>query len=277
MKRIAFATGLFLFAAAALSAAQNADAPRYVAVEVNLDWAVRDPGAGAPNQLVGSRSVENGGTHALLRRDGQEIDLHPEGATSSRAIAGDAATQLGSADIAGHSHAMVWRAGAATAVDLHALLAPGYTDSVATGIDDAGNITGVAIANDGVAHDILWRAVVTSSGGSTSGGGGGSGGSGGGSGGVPTTDKISITRALWFPNPMAPPTGELLVQATSSNQNAVLTLSDSNTGEFIALLPNLGGGRYGGSVIFRFNRVSSVTVTSNMGGTASRSVILGTP
>ncbi len=70
---------------------------------------------------------------------------------------------------------------------------------------------------------------------------------------------------------MAPPTGELLVQATSSNANAVLTLSETSTGRIVAI----GGGRYGGSVIFQFNPVASVTVTSNLGGAATRSVILG--
>jgi hypothetical protein len=238
MRRSILTTGWTLFvAAAALMAQHGADTPRYVAVELNLDGAVRDSGA--------QQRDERG------------------------ALAGDSEMQVGSAGMGAHSHAMVWQATTQSAVDLHEFLSRQYTDSMATGVDEAGNVTGVAIDVDGHAHDILWRAargrLRTASGGS--GGGGGGGGS--------TTDKVSITRALWFGNAMAAPTGELLVQATSSRQDAVLTMTDSTTGGFIATLPNLGGGRYGGTVIFRFNPVTSVTVTSNLGGTNTRSVIIG--
>jgi hypothetical protein len=173
---------------------------------------------------------------------------------------------------------MIWMAAAHSAVDLHSYLPAGYTDSVATGIDEAGNVSGVAIDMSGAAHEFVWRAGSLASGGSGggSGGGGGAGGGGGGGGGGVTTDKISITRALWFWNMMALPTGDLLVQATSSSPDAVLTLSDTSTGRVISILPNIGGGKYGGSVIFQNDRVGSVTVTSSLGGTASRSVILGT-
>jgi hypothetical protein len=44
----------------------------------------------------------------------------------------------------------------------------------------------------------------------------------------------------------------------------VLALTDTVTGEFIAQLPNLGGGKYGGSGIFRFSPSTRVTVTSNL-------------
>lgn len=276
MKRSSLTCCLFLMAAAAFPAQPNAETQDYVAVELGLDGAVRDAGASAQNEPIGSRGTAAGEAHAFVRRGESEIDLHPSGALSSRAIAGDTEVQVGSVAIGSRSHAMVWQAAAHSAVDLHAFLPRSYTDSVATGVDDAGNVTGVAIDADGTAHDILWRAnkakVIMASGGG--GGGGGNSGGGGGGGGV-VTDKVSITRALWFGNAMAPPTGELLVQATSSRPDAVLTLSDATTGGFIATLPNLGGGRYGGTVIFQFNPVTSVTVTSNLGGTSSRSVILG--
>jgi hypothetical protein len=74
---------------------------------------------------------------------------------------------------------------------------------------------------------------------------------------------------------MAPPTGELLAQAASSRPDAVITLSDTATSQVVATLPDIGGGRYGGTVIFRYNPVTSVTVTSNLGGTNSRTVIAG--
>jgi hypothetical protein len=273
MKRIILKTGwLCLIAAAAFAAHENAEAPYYVAVELSLDGVVRDAGAIGLNDRVGSRSTTAGETHAFVRRGDDEIDLHPAWAASSRAIAGDVDVQVGAAGIGSHSHAVVWQAAARSAVDLHGFLSQRYTDSIATGFDDAGNVTGVAIDSDGTAHDILWRAAKVQVSANSSGGGGSVGGGGGGS---TAADKVSITRALWFGNPMAPPTGELLVQATSSRPDAVLTLSDTTTGQFIATLPNLGGGRYGGTVIFRFNPVTSVTVTSNLGGSNLRSVILG--
>jgi hypothetical protein len=60
---------------------------------------------------------------------------------------------------------------------------------------------------------------------------------GSGGGGV-TTNKVSIPRVLWFSSSPAG-AGELLDQSTRSNPNAVITLSDTVTGEMIATLPNL--------------------------------------
>lgn len=277
-KTIGLKSCLFLAAAAVLAAQPNTGAPRYVAAELSLDGAMRDAAAGE-NQLVGSLRTPAGETHAVVRRKDGLIDLHPAGAAASRAIAGNTDVQVGSADIGSHSHAMVWQA-AGDALDLHQFLPTGFSASAATGIDAAGNITGVAIDSLGAAHDILWRANVqaaSASGGSGGGNSGGGGGSTGGGGVTVTADKITITRALWFYNAMAPPTGDLLIQATSSRKDVVLTLTDTVTGQFIATLPNLGGGQYGGSVIFRFNPSTSVTVTSNLGGAATRNVILGTP
>jgi hypothetical protein len=111
----------------------------------------------------------------------------------------------------------------------------------------------------------LWQTIEPQAQGS---GASGSGGGGGGGGGNVTTDKVSITRALW-----SAAVAHILVQATSSRQDAVLKLSDTTTGEFISVLPNIGGGRYGGTVIYWPKTLTSVTVTSNFGGTASRNVI----
>lgn len=276
MKRITITRGLLCLAAvAALAAQPNAGNPRYVAVELNLDGAVRDAGAASHSGQVDNRRTATGQTHAVVRRGDNVIDLHPAEAVSSWAVAGNTEMQVGSAAFGSHNHAMVWRSESGSGVDLHAFLPSTYTDSMATGMDDAGNVTGVAIASDGTAHDMLWRStrggVTTLS----SGGGGGGNAGGGGGGGVASTDKVSITRALWFWDAMAPPTGWILVQATSSNPSAVLVMSDAITGRLIATLPNIGGGRYGGSVIFQFDRVDAVTVTSSLGGTASRKLIIG--
>jgi hypothetical protein len=278
MNRIDMARGcLLLMAVASFAAQPNRLGPQYLAVELSLDGAVRDAGAQGRNELLGSRTTTTGETHAILRRGDREIDLHPEGATSSTVIAGDAEAQAGAVSIGSRSHAVVWQGSAESAIDLHTFLPQSYKDSAATGIDDQGNVLGVAIDSDGTAHDMLWRAAKAPSSASATAnsGGSGGGGSGGGGGGTPTTDKVSITRALWFGNGAAAPTGELLVQATGSSQDAALTMTDTTSSQFIATLPNIGGGRYGGSVIFRFNPVTSVTVTSSFGGTNTRAVIIG--
>ena len=248
MKRISSTSSWCLLAVAVGAAPTFAQMPRYVAVELN--------GAAAPNEPAGRGGTATGGRRAFALRDNPEVEV-------------------GSAGIGSRTHAMIWMSAAHSAVDLHSYLPGGYTDSVATGIDEEGNVTGMAIDMSGAAHDFLWRAGSLASGGSGGGSGGGGGGTGGGGGGGVTTDKISITRALWFWNLMALPTGELLVQATSSSPDAVLTLSDTSTGRVISILPNIGGGKYGGTVIFQNDRVGGVTVTSSLGGTASRSVILG--
>ena len=206
MKRITITRGLLcLTAVAALAAQPNAGNPRYVAVELNLDGAVRDAGAASHSGQVDNRRTATGQTHAVVRRGDNVIDLHPAEAVSSWAVAGNTEMQVGSAAFGSHNHAMVWRSESGSGVDLHAFLPSTYNDSMATGMDYAGNVAGVAIASDGTAHDMLWR---------------------------PT-------------------------------RGGVTTLSSG------------GGGRYGGSVIFQFDRVDAVTVTSSLGGTASRNLIIG--
>jgi hypothetical protein len=64
--------------------------------------------------------------------------------------------------IAGHGrrarwHAMVWKGSASTATDLNRKLPVGqFSNSVATGIDELGNVEGSALDNSGVWHDVYW-------------------------------------------------------------------------------------------------------------------------
>jgi probable HAF family extracellular repeat protein len=51
----------------------------------------------------------------------------------------------------------MWNRSAANVVDLHALLATGYSNSVATGIDADGNVVGYAWSNPDNHHAFLWK------------------------------------------------------------------------------------------------------------------------
>jgi len=54
-------------------------------------------------------------------------------------------------------HAMVWKSSASSAVDLHKKLPVGqFTNSVATGIDELGNVEGSALDTSGVWHEVYW-------------------------------------------------------------------------------------------------------------------------
>ena len=89
MKRMVLTGGLWCFlAAAALAAQPAAEIPRYVAVELSLDGAVRDAGVTGPDEVVGRRNTATGENHAIVLRGDREIDLHPAAASSSWAIAG---------------------------------------------------------------------------------------------------------------------------------------------------------------------------------------------
>ena len=85
------------------------------------------------------------------------VSLHPSGYFSSFIRAANATRQVGIATLPPNSdgvafeHAFTWASSAASGVDLHAALlqvAPGYENSVATGIDSAGNIYGYAYTVD---------------------------------------------------------------------------------------------------------------------------------
>ncbi|MFL6214908.1 MAG: hypothetical protein ACJ74J_13570 [Blastocatellia bacterium] len=66
---------------------------------------------------------------------------------------------------------------------------------------------------------------------------------------------------------------ELTVQATSTSQTAILTVTVTATGEVIGTLTNKGAGSYAAKLTWPINP-QNITVTSNLTGTASRAVAL---
>jgi hypothetical protein len=66
---------------------------------------------------------------------------------------------------------------------------------------------------------------------------------------------------------------ELTVQATSTSQTAILTVTVTATGEVIGTLTNKGAGSYAAKLTWPVNP-QSITVTSSLTGTASRAVSL---
>jgi hypothetical protein len=79
-------------------------------------------------------------------------------------------------------------------------------------------------------------------------------------------DTVQITRAQYATSRM-----QLTVQATDSNEAAMLTVTKTSDGTLIGMLMNKGGGSYSG----KFNGISNpqrITVTSNFGGTATAKV-----
>lgn len=76
-----------------------------------------------------------------------------------RALATNGAQQVGyiTTDGSPYSRAVVWTGSAGSAVDLQALLPANFNNSSALSIDAAGNIFGVALADDGADwHAIEW-------------------------------------------------------------------------------------------------------------------------
>jgi hypothetical protein len=66
---------------------------------------------------------------------------------------------------------------------------------------------------------------------------------------------------------------ELRVEATSSSSSATLKAYVTSTGQLIGTLTNDGGGRYRGQFTWPSNP-QNITVRSNLGGSASRTVTL---
>jgi hypothetical protein len=66
---------------------------------------------------------------------------------------------------------------------------------------------------------------------------------------------------------------ELRVEATSSNASATLSVYVTSTNTLIGTLRNEGGGRYRGDFSWPTNP-QNITVRSNLGGSASRTVTL---
>ncbi len=82
----------------------------------------------------------------------------------------------------------------------------------------------------------------------------------------PTADTVAIQRAEYDGG-----NRRLRVEAASSNSSATLTVHVTSTNAVIGTLSNDGGGRYGGDLSWSVNP-QSITVRSNRGGTATRTV-----
>jgi hypothetical protein len=118
-------------------------------------------------QQVGSGFPTGGpGRHALLWSGTADsvVDLHPAGYSMSFATGVADGVQVGFAGRAGGvTHALAWSGSADDFVNLHAFLVGDYEYSQAFGIDEAGNIVGLAGlrtgpgAADVEAHAIIWR------------------------------------------------------------------------------------------------------------------------
>ena len=79
---------------------------------------------------------------------------------------------------------------------------------------------------------------------------------------APPADTVKVGKANYVDF-------RLLVQATSSNPAATLSLYVTGTGEYIGEVPNQGGGQYGGTVFVWATDPGNVTVRSNFGGSDS--------
>ena len=80
------------------------------------------------------------------------------------------------------------------------------------------------------------------------------------------TDTVQITRAIYTTS-----RSQLTVQATDSNDTAVLTVSVTSSGVILGTMTNNGGGNYSA----KFNGIvnpMNITVSSNLGGSASARV-----
>ena len=80
----------------------------------------------------------------------------------------------------------------------------------------------------------------------------------------PPPDTVRITKAQWKPVGI---NGQLTIQATSTNPNAILSVFIG--GGFVFDLTNNGGGRYSGQFLWKQPPHPPIVVRSNMGGAAS--------
>jgi hypothetical protein len=82
------------------------------------------------------------------------------------------------------------------------------------------------------------------------------------------TDTVTIQKADYVVSKQ-----QLIVQATSTSQTAMLTVTVTATGEVIGILTNKGAGSYSGTFNWPSNP-QNITVTSDLTGTASLAVRL---
>jgi hypothetical protein len=113
------------------------------------------------DQQVGTAMLSvNGPSRALLWSGSAEsvVSLHPQGYTSSAANGVAAGQQVGSGTLSESTHALLWSGSAQSVVDLHQFLPAGYISSMASAIDEAGNIAGSACPDTSAAcHAVLWK------------------------------------------------------------------------------------------------------------------------
>ncbi|HEY1583217.1 MAG TPA: plastocyanin/azurin family copper-binding protein [Chthoniobacterales bacterium] len=79
-------------------------------------------------------------------------------------------------------------------------------------------------------------------------------------------DTVQVTRAQY-----AIARSQLTVQATDSDDSAVLTVSQTNNGTIIGTLMNKGSGNYSGK-LNGLSNPQKITVTSDLGGSATAKV-----
>jgi len=82
----------------------------------------------------------------------------------------------------------------------------------------------------------------------------------------PPPDVVHVTRASFAPGGRG---GTLRVEATSTSATAILTVFRDASTVPTFVLTNQGGGRYAGSFSFSGVKPGTVTVRSNLGGSAS--------
>jgi autotransporter-associated beta strand protein len=107
----------------------------------------------------------SGGTSVALywpTTSATPANLNPSVASSSTALAISGSSQVGSATIAanGHSHAAIWHGTAVSYVDLHAVLSPSMSDSIAAAVSGT-QIVGTAYDASQAAHAIAWNTAGT--------------------------------------------------------------------------------------------------------------------
>lgn len=111
------------------------------------------------SQIVGQyNATSTTPTHAVVWNSSHvPTDLHPSFATDSYAFGVRGGKQVGYGTVGGQQHAIVWSGTAASAIDLHQFLPPGYTASQATGVDANGDIVGSALNAAGTWEAFVWK------------------------------------------------------------------------------------------------------------------------
>ena len=82
-----------------------------------------------------------------------------------------------------------------------------------------------------------------------------------------TADTVTVTKAIWDSASTT-----LSVSATDTSDSAILTVTVTNTGQVLGTLRNLGNGSYSGKFRNVLTNPQKITVTSNLGGTATAKV-----